>query len=513
MAAQSTTMESLIQIFKLAESGVPIKEICRRTNIARNTVRKYLKLLDGRSYSTLSKKELAALVYDNDTSDYKGLRYQNLIKHFEDNVSELEKTGVTKQLLWIEYKEKYPEGYNYSQYCFHFQEYLQSKDVVMHLEHNPAEEVMVDFAGHQPVYVELETGEQVKCQLFIASAPFSGLVFCRLVHSQKTLDFVRCINEMAKYFGGMPKIVICDNLKTAVTKSDRYEPVFTDLCYQMSDHYRNVFQAARPVKPRDKAMVEKTVSIVYNHIIGPLRKQTFHSLEEINAAYRNKLDELNNKPYKGTKQSRLTIFNDQEKEHLIALPAQIFEMKKSVVLTVQRNYHVQLSEDHHYYSAPYIYAGKKVKVLYDDKVVEIYCNHQRIAFHQRTNQRSSYHTQPEHMPSSHQMVHKVRGWTQSDLLYEGGKIGPSVQKAIERVLQSSFYPEQNMKSCHGILMLKNKYTSLRLEAACARALTGTRVNYTVIKSILEKGFDQKQDLFSEQIIPAHENIRGPEHYL
>lgn len=506
-------MESIIQIFKLAEIDVPIKEICRRTNIARNTVKKYLKLLDGRSYKELSTKELSSLIFENDTSDFKGLRYHQLIKHFEDTAVDLKKTGVTKQLLWVEYKESHPDGYNYSQYCYHFQMYLQSKDVVMHLEHNPGEEAMVDFAGHTPVYIDLETGEQVKCQLFIAALPFSGLIFCCLVHSQKILDFVRCINEMVLYFEGMPKIVLCDNLRTAVTKSDRYEPVFTDLCYQMSDHYKNVFQAARPVKPRDKAMVEKTVSIIYNHIIGPLRKQTFHSLEEINLAYRNKLDELNNKAYKGTKQSRLDIFTSEEKELLIPLPNHVFILKKSVVLTIQRNYHVQLSEDHHYYSAPYIHVGKKVKVLYDDSVVEIYYDHQRITFHKRTAQRSCYHTHPEHMPSSHQETLKVRGWTQSDLLREGEKIGPSVQKAIERVLHSSFYPEQNMKSCQGILMLQKKYTGARLEAACARALNGTRVNYTLIKNILEKGFDRQQELFPEQIIPPHENIRGSEQYL
>jgi len=506
-------MEALIQVFKLAESGVPIKEISRRTNIARNTIKKYLRFLDGRSYQELSKKELSSLLFENDSSDFKGLRYQHLIKHFEDTTGELEKTGVTKQLLWIEYKEIHPEGYSYSQYCYHLQVYHQSKDVVMHLDHHPGEEVMVDFAGHTPIYIDLETGEQVKCQLFVAVLPFSGLVFCCLVHSQKILDFVRCINEMVLYFGGVPKIVICDNLRTAVTKSDRYEPVFTDLCYQMSDHYRNVFQAARPVKPRDKAMVEKAVSIIYNNIIGPLRKQTFHSLEQINMAYYHKLEELNNKAYKGTKQSRLSIFTLQEKEQLIQPPNHVFIMKKSVVLTVQRNYHVQLSEDHHYYSAPYTYTGKKVNVLYDDRVVEIYYDHQRIALHQRTRQHTSYHTHPDHMPSSHQEVQKVRGWTPNDLLHEGEKIGPSVHKAIERVLHSSFYPEQNMKSCQGILMLKKKYTGLRLEAACARALSGTRVNYTLIKNILEKGYDRQQELFPEQIIPSHENIRGPEEYI
>ncbi len=505
-------MEALIQVFKLAENGISVKEIHRRTNIARNTIKKYLRLLDGRDYQSLSKKELSALLHENDQTQFKSERYQHLINHFEASAKDLQQTGVTKQLLWIEYKEADPNGYNYSQYCYHLQEYLQNKDVVMHLEHTPGEEIMVDFAGHQPTYIDSETGELVKCQLFVAVFPFSGLIFCMNVHSQKIHDFIRCINAMVLYFGGIAKIILCDNLRTAVTRSDRYEPVFTDMCYQLSDHYKNVFQAARPVKPRDKAMVERVVRIVYNHIIGPLRNQTFYSLESLNQAFFSKLEELNNKPYKGTSYSRLLLFTEQEKEHLITLPSRPFTLKRTALLTVQRNYHVQLTEDHHYYSAPYTYVGKKVNVLYDDKVVEIYYEHQRIALHQRTRQYSCYHTQSDHMPSNHQHVHTVRGWTRHDLLLEAEKIGPSTRIAVEQVLQSSIYPEQNYKSCYGVLMLGKAHTNLRLEAACARALKGMRVNYTMIKNILEKNLDKQQELFPEQKTPDHDNIRGPQQY-
>lgn len=505
-------MESLIQIFKLAASGHSIKEISRRTNSSKNTVKKYLRLLDGRDFKSLSPKELSSLLYENDTSQVRNNRYQQLLAHFKSISSELEQTGVTKQLLWIEYKEAFPDGYNYSQYCHHLQEYQQRKDVVMHLEHAPGEEIMLDFAGYRPSYIDLETGEEVKCQLFIAVLPYSGLIFCMNVHSQKIHDFIRCVNAMLRHFGGTSKIIVCDNFRTAVTKSDRYEPVFTDLCYQLSDHYKNVFQAARPVKPRDKAMVEKSVNIVYNHIIGPLRNQVFHSIESLNEACFFQLEALNHKPYKGSSQSRLDIFKSQEKDLLIPLPTQEFVLKKTSTLTVQRNYHIQLSEDHHYYSVPYTYAGKKVKVLYDDKVVEVYFEHQRIALHLRIRQHGSYHTQPEHMPSNHLHVKKVKGWTISDLLLAAEKVGPCTHMVIEQVLQSSFYPEQNFKSCHGLLFLERSYGKSRLEAACQRALKGVRVNYTMIKNILKNGLDKQQELFTEHETPTHENIRGAQHY-
>lgn len=153
-----------------------------------------------------------------------------------------------------------------------------------------------------------------------------------------------------------------------------------------------------------------------------------------------------------------------------------------------------------------------MNVLYDDKALEVYYNHQRIALHQRTLQQSAYHTLSEHMPSNHKHVHRVRGWTLNELLLEAEKIGPATHKAIDQVLRSSFFPEQNYKSSYGVLMLAKKFSGERLEAACERALTGTRVNYTLIKNILEKGLDKQKDLFTEQKTPEHENIRGSKHY-
>jgi transposase len=512
MANKPKTMEQLIQVFKLSSNGVPIKEISRRLNIARNTVRKYLKLLDGRNYELLSKTELDSLLYEYDSTGFFNQRYLLLKKHFETCSKELSQTGVTRQLLWLEYKEANPDGYNYSQYCYHFQNFLHSKDISMHLEHTPGEEIMIDFAGERPTFIDQETGEVIECQLFIAVLPFSGMIFCFVVPSQKTLYFVRCINEMVVFFGGISKIVICDNFRTAVTRTSKYDPVFTDVCYQLSEHFHNVFQTTRPSKPKDKAMVERSVSIVYNQVMAPLRKETFHSIESLNQAYMARLDVLNNKPYKGQSQSRLSLFNEYERATLISLPAQPFSLKNTSLLTVQRNYHIQLKDNHHYYSVPFTLVGKKVKVLYDDKVVEVYYEHQRVSLHHRTRQYSCYHTLPEHMPSTHQHVSKLRGWTKDDLLHEAQKIGPCTMQALEQVLQSSFYPEQNFKSCQGLLMLEKSFGSKRLEAACARALIGPRVNYTMIKTILQKGLDRQQGLFAEQSIPDHENIRGPVQY-
>lgn len=512
MASKPKSMDTIRMVLKLAEAGCKIKEIERRTGISRNTIRKYLRLLSGHKSKELSAESLSRLLIESDTTNNKGRRYNALVVHFKNASGDLKKTGVTRHLLWLEYKEQEPDGYSYSQYCDHLKRFLDNADVVMHLEHQPGHETMIDFAGDKLSYIDRDTGEVVPCPVFVATLPFSGLTYCIAVPCQRTWEVVHCINQTAYYMGGMSKIVLGDNMRTLVTRTDRYDPVFTELCYQLGTYYGNVFQATRPGKPRDKAMVENHVKIVYQQVFAPLRKQTFYSLEALNAAILERVDFLNRKPYKGTSASRMSIFLEQEKQHMLALPAQEFVMKKKVVLTVQRNYHVQLSEDHHYYSVPYQYVGQKVDVLYDSRCVEIYLKNERIAVHTRMGQHRAYHTIADHMPSSHQHVQQERGFTQADFLLKAEKIGPCTLEAIRCVLESSFYCEQNYKSCNGVLMLAKKYGTDRLEAACNRVLKGSRVNYTLIRNILEKSMDKLQEEEVPHATLFHENLRGANHY-
>ena len=512
MAAKTIKMEQLKLILRLQQNGISVKGIARQTGLARNTVKKYLSNVALENRVKMKPEKLAEIAFNTDTVNLKSDRLSKLIDHFMYAETQIKLTGVTRQLLWLEYKEIEPEGYNYSQYCYHFSDYLRRKEVVMHLEHTCGEETMIDFAGKKLGYVDVHTGELFECNIFIGVLPYSGLIFCKAVHTQNTYDFIDCINAMLKFYGGATQTILCDNLKTAVSRPSRFEPVFTDLCHQLGEHYQNYFSATRPYKPRDKAMVEKCVNIVYNNIYGPLRKQIFYSLNELNNALVIYLKKLNDKSYKGSAYSRMDLFEQQEKSTLHTLPTEPFRPKKVIMATVQRNYHVQLSEDHHYYSVPYTFAGKKVKVLYDNTTVEIYLDHARIAVHTRNAYAKSYHTIHEHMPSNHQKAVIIKGWTKEDLLNMAGRIGLYTMQAAEHILSSSFYPEQNFKSCYGVIMLQNKYPHHRIEAACKRALTGTRINYTMICSILEKGLDKQATLFESTPLPEHDNIRGPEDY-
>jgi transposase len=517
MAAKATSMEQLKQILRLKEQGFSISAIRRYTGISRPTIRKYLKRLATDNTTTevpesFDTHKLSQVAYNTDTTEQKGKRYSDLQTHFYYAETELRKTGVTRQLLWIEYKERFADGYNYSQYCYYLHEFLRHKEVVMHLEHKVAETMMIDFAGKKLSYVDTDSGEIIECQVFVAVLPHSGLIFCKAVHSQNTHDFVECINEMLKFYGGVPSTILCDNLKTAVTRPSRYEPVFTDMCHQLSEHYNTTFSATRPYHPRDKAMVERSVRIVYNHVYAPLRNQLVHSIKELNSAMAARLQQLNNKQYKNSPYSRRQLFEQQEQSLLQSLPTQPFGLKKSIQATVQRNYHIQLTEDHRYYSVPYLFAGKKVTVWYDSKTIEIYNDHTRIAVHPRSYMTRAYTTIGEHMPSNHQVAMNIKGWTKPDLIARAAEVGSHTQQVVEHIVHSSIYPEQNYKSCHGLLMLQKIFGPSRLEAACRRALQATRINYTMIKNILHAGLDKQADLFEPPPLPPHDNIRGPQQY-
>jgi transposase len=499
MPAKSIKVEQLKLILTLHQKGYSKKKISRQTGLALNTVKKYLRD-----------------PVESDANDavppVRTQKQISLYDHFAYAEGELKRTGVTRQMLWIEYKELNPDGYNYSQYCYHFNEFVRHKEVVMHLDHKAGESIMIDFAGKKLCYVNPVSGELIPCQTFVSVLPHSGLIWCRAVATQNTLDFVDCINGMLKYYGGVTETIVCDNLKTAVIRPNRYEPVFTEVCYQLSAHYSSCFTAARPYKPRDKAMVERSVSIIYTHVYAPLRNQIFHSLQELNEAIWECVEKLNSRPYKGSAYSRRDLFNQFEKQCLKALPCEVFQHKKVVQATVQRNYHIQLSENHHYYSVPYMYVGKKVKVLYDNSTVEIYYEQSRIAIHQRKYVGSAYHTLGDHMPVHHQKAKQFNGWSEEELLQKANRVGSNARQVATRILSSSIYPQQNFKACHGMILLQNKYGVLRLEAACERTLKGSRTNYTMIRTILEKGLDKQTDFLDVPSLPVHDNIRGPGQY-
>ena len=339
----------------------------------------------------------------------------------------------------------------------------------------------------------------------------SQLMYVEASCSQQKGDFLKSLANSLKYFGGVPLAIVPDNLKSAVTKPCKYEAEINSSFDDFAHHYQTTIIPARSRKPRDKALVENAVRIVYTRIFRDLNKQIFFNIEVLNTELKKLLEQLNNRKLTNREYSRRELFNQLEKNVLKALPVFDYELKIYKFYKVQNNGHVRVTEDKHYYSVPYQYIGCKVKVAYSTTSVEIYSKYTRIAAHKRI-QDFGYSTIKEHMASRHRYIAE---WNPERFLSWANKIGEHTVKMISEILNSKQYPEQSYKSCSGILSFATKLETERLENACKRAVYYGNYGYRVIKNILERGLDKEPIPGTQKAVKTsqnHENVRGAEYY-
>lgn len=520
--SQPLRMHQIRRILELQNEGHGIRQTERLTGLSRNTIREYLRRiaasgLEIQQTLRLDDDSLAAIVYTEDievlrAGRAKDERYTVFEQRADYFSSELRKRGVTRQLLWEEYRQENPEGYAYSQFCEHLSRYLERDKAVMHFTHRAAEQLQVDFAGDKLGYVDPSSGEWITCEVLVCALPYSHYIYAEALRSQKQEDFINGLRRALEFIGGVPQSIKCDNMRTAVVRSSRYEPRFTEAMEYLAAHYGTTILAARVRKPRDKGSVEKAVDLSYKHIYAPLRHQTFHSLEALNGAIRRQIESLNNRPFKIREGSRRQIFMDEERDKLKELPSAPYQVKHVTESKVQRNYHVIVGQDRHQYSVPYTLIGKRLKIIYTADTVEIYDALKRVALHKRSYRKNGYTTLVEHRPPAHRYVAEQRAWSDEDFLRQASYIGQSVQRVIKRMLESNTFYEQTYNSCLGILRLAKQYGNARLEAACERAEDAPKINFGIINNILKNHLDRLPTDPDASIIPEHKQIRGPQSY-
>ncbi len=515
MAAKSISMSKIKQIIRFKKQGVSISKIVEITGISRNTVKKYLRVFkvgkmkydDVLLIEDYEAEKLFGKQAENSSSRYEDL--QSLFPYFE---KELKRTGVTRWYLWGEYKQQYPDGYQYSQFCEHLYRWFKTKKAVMHFEHSPGEKMFIDFAGKKLYITDSETGELNSVEVYVSVLGYSQMTYVEVVESQKKEDFISATQNALIFYGGAPKVLVPDNLKSAVTKADKYEADLNESFADFANHYNTSVLPTRSLKPRDKALVEKHVSIIYNRIYAPLRDEIFFSLEELNQAIGELLEKHNKTNFQKEKVSRKEKFEQTEKNKLESLPSERFEIKYYKCATVMKNCHVKLSEDKHYYSVPYKYIGKKVKIIYTASSVSVFCKHERIALHRRNLRDFGYTTVKEHLPSSHQFVSE---WKPEKFISWAKGISPVVENYIRKIIEKKPYPEQAYRSCVGILSFSKKAGKERLIKAVERAEYYGVYNYKTIKNIIEGKLDlliETDGNSQQEKLPFHDNIRGAENY-
>lgn len=422
---------------------------------------------------------------------------------------ELRRKGVTLLLLWYEYRAAHPEGYGYSRFCELYSQWAGTVDPRMRQVHKAGEKLFVDYAGLTVPIIDPRTGGVHDAQVFVATLGASSYTFVEATATQTLPDWIGSHVRAFAFFGGVPEIVVPDNLKGGVTSPCYYEPEINATYQEMARHYGIAILPARVRRPRDKAKVENGVQQVERWVLAPLRNRRFFSLVELHAAILPLAQQLNARPGSGLPAPRLELFESLDKPALHPLPESPYELALWKKARVHIDYHAQVEA--HFYSVPHRLIRQEIEVRLTSHTVELFHQGQRVASHVRAFRKGGFTTLPEHMPQSHR---EWGQWNPDRLMRWASRTGPATAQLVEQILASRPHPYQGYRSCLGILRLGNEYGAARLEAACSRALSARALTYRSVKSILTHRLDAPAAATAPEPAPPiqHTNIRGAEYY-
>jgi len=516
MSGTVKSMSMIKQVLQLHKGGRSNRSIAVKLDLDKETVNTYVRTVKANNYDIDELLKLEDPVLEGKfkagSAAYTDKRFDELKERLPYLEQAMKHKHVTRYFLWQEYLTSQPNGYRYTQFCFHLTQLLNARKPVAHLEHNPGEKLYIDFAGDTVDLVDFETGEVHKAQVFVATLPYSDYTFAMAVASQSTADFLYAFSRCLAFLGGSPKIVVPDNLKAAVIKTDKYEPELSQLMADFANHYGFVVLAARPGHPRDKSSVENEVKIIYNRVYAPLRNRTFTSIEELNVAFGEKVRDHNQTRMQKRNHTREELFIAEEKPVLIPLPQTVYEVKYYIDLHVAANNYIYLRRDNHYYSVPYACIGQKVSVIYTRTLVQVYFKNQSIAVHQRIVG-YGYTTVKEHLCSSHQ---HYLGRSPEYYIEKAKQCSEELEKLIRRIFEQTQIPETMYKRCDGLLNLYRKTELKAFECACRMALDHGQLSCKFVQRVIEKKtyklYETLEGENRETSLPKHENIRGREYY-
>ncbi len=422
---------------------------------------------------------------------------------------ELKKKGVTIQLLWQEYKEVHPDGYQITQYSEIYRQFRKTLDVSMRIDHKAGEKAFSDFAGTTLPIVDPRTGVVTPAHLFVCTLGASSYTFARLFWNETAESWCNGHALAFAYFRGCPEIIVPDNPKPVITKSCPYEPDVNPSFAQMAAHFGVAVIPARVKRPKDKAAVESAVGFATRVILAVLRNRTFFSLAEANDAVSELLRKLNARPFKKIPGSRLSRFEEIDKPALRPLPPDEYKFEQIKKATVHiADYHVEFEKC--WYSVPFHYRGREVELRASVNTVEIFLRGKRIASHVRHIAPGNRTTVKEHRPQNHQ---DYGDWPPERLIRWATQIGPETKTLVEKILSERSHPEQGYRSCFGILRKAREVGNQRLNAAAGRALAINACSLKTITSILKFGIESRP--LPEQppnLIVLHNNIRGKDSF-
>lgn len=513
--ANSLDSMDLKQIITLHLDGLSNRKIGELLSINRNTVNDYMKLFKASDYRfkellEMDNAKLKELFTSHTTID--NGRFSQLMEYFDKVNQARNHPGFTFQYHYNQYKHEVDKPYSYTQFMEHYRRKHAKIKGSMKLEHEAGKEVYIDFTGKKLHVTDKETGEIIDVEVFVAILPNSQYTYVEACLSQKREDLIRCMSNALAFFGGVPKAIVSDNLKSAVNRASKYEPDINRAFKDFARHNGCVINPTRSYAPQDKALVENAVRLVYQRIFYPMREMVFFSLGDLNRKIRHLLSSYNNLLFQRKQASRKELFQSVERAYLKPLPNDTYQLKDYRRAKVQKIGYVYFSPDKTYYSVPYRYIGHSTMIHYTSSTVEVYFNNERIAFHKRNPSMGIYNTIKDHLSTSHQAFTE---WSPEYFKQKAAKHGTYVLEIIEKLMANTTYPETSYKSAMGIIQLHKLYGSQRLNDACQRAVYAGTNSYRRIKNILKFNQDKEPlpSMDTKQThIPPHANLRGASAY-
>jgi transposase len=503
-------MRKIREVLRLKANGQSFRQIAKSCNMSHSAAREFIERAGNAGVNwplpqELDDASLETLLYP--ASEATSLKRATL-PDWEYIYRELKRKGVTLQLLWYEYKESQPDGYQYSRFCQLYRKWAKKLRLSLRQPYRAGEKLFVDYAGQSVPIVDSNTGEIKEAQIFVAVLGASNYGFAKATASQSLPCWIQAHVEALQFFGGVPEIIVPDNTKVAITDPCRYEPDINLTYLDFAQHYGLTVIPARSAKPKDKAKVETGVLLTERWILAALRNRTFFSLAELNEAIAEKLTILNHRKFQKLNTTRKELFDSVDKPALKPLPARSYQFAQWKKATVNIDYHIEV--DGHYYSVPYQLIQHQLEVRLSAHTLEAFFKNKRVASHLRSYKKGGYTTLMEHRPKSHQ---KYLQWSPSRIIRWAAKTGRYTEELVTKILQSRTHPEQGFRSCLGIIRLGKRYSTKRLEAACQRALKIHALSYKHVASILKNGLDrQPLDPQPKAKAIVHPNVRGTRYY-
>ncbi|EBF6278450.1 TPA: IS21 family transposase [Citrobacter freundii] len=512
MSAKRIAMRKIRDVLRLRlQAGLSFRQISLSTKVSVGAIQKLLKTAEQLQLAWplpdgLDDTQLARLFYP--AADTRGSsRFQ--LPDWPTVHQELKRKGMSMQLLWQEYTERYPNRcYSYSQFCERYRGWCQLQKRSMRQQHKAGEKCFIDYCGPTVPIVSGSTGEIRQAQIFVAVLGASNYTYAEATLTQSLPDWLHSHVRAFEFFGGTPALLVPDNLKSGVNKACRYEPELNPSYQQLAAHYQLAVMPARPYKPKDKAKAEVGVQVVERWILARLRHHTFFSLAELNQCLRALLTELNERPFKQLPGNRRQAFEQLDQPALTPLPQQPYRYVAIKSVKVNIDYHVQFEQ--HHYSAPHQYVGETLELHAGDQLVQLYFRQQLVASHPRKHQPGTT-TLAAHMPVRHS---KQQAWTPGRLKQWAQDIGPDTLRWVSDRLAEKAHPEQAYRLCLGLLNLTRSYPPERVNGCCQLANREGLSRLKQLKSVLASNRDQlpEQPSFTLELPQSHDNIRGPNHF-